>query len=60
MFADFEPKTHLLQFGRFGCFAVGLELLSALVVELTPIDYFYHWWLGVRRDFDEVEFSFAG
>lgn len=47
MWADLEPKTHLLHFEGFCVLLVLLLLFRLLVIELAPIDDFYHWWLGV-------------
>ena len=45
--ANLETETHLLHIKRFGGLAVLLQLLGPLVVELTPIDNFANWRIGI-------------
>lgn len=57
MRANLEPEPHLLHVKRFGCLAVLLLLLGALIVILTPIDDFANWRISVWRNFYQIELT---
>jgi hypothetical protein len=53
--ADLEAKAHLLHVEAFRIAFVLLQLLSTLVVKLTPVDNFGHRWFGIWRNFDQIQ-----
>lgn len=55
--ADLEAETHLLHVQRLGAFAVLLQLLGALVIVLTPVNYLGDWRIGIRRDLHQIQLA---
>jgi hypothetical protein len=58
MVAYFQTQAHLFEFQGFGLSAVLFELLSALVVVFTPVDYFGYGRISIRGNYNQIESSY--
>lgn len=58
--ADLKPEAHLLEFTLLVAATVFLSFFHLLVLIFAPVDDFRYRWIGVWRNFNEIEPGVSG